>query len=559
MTSIHPLTHITPRIQDRSVQQAFTKVTSDDHTPLEIDACEVDVLFQSASRDNPLLLGKDATLPRELRDLEMIRAEAGWLLRTPEARKKFDEKLDQLRALPEVKWRDDDGSLRTGQVAINKVYISGRAKGNNCPDGAMCFANIPSRVALEVDGQIFSVQPKRGQTAERIARALVKQLKDAGFDAVVERARGGSVVQVKRKADGLGIKNLTTDQNVQMSPQGNGQVRVSSGYGGPIRTAGGQIGLLIGGQRFEVATRPGESVFEKLDELSAKIEAGGFVLDRVKLPARDTIEEVWYVRKPGEVGQLSPGEHTDLQGTIVHHDENDRGPDGGYGAYGPWLELDRPIRVGDVEVSKVWLGYDDAEAGARAHFHGRLDVREGPQEIFPPIRFVELTGVSDLGKGEPKFDGREFMGATGKPLPKLTYDRPLIADAPAVLFVPDQGADKLFVGSYGGFIPPDRNPFHGFRGSAALAAPTRADQAQVRWTERGPVNAGGQPLTKIGAEPAPPEARDFPSHEWYFDPQAAKVYRFTSGGIAPPYTPTMTQVADVSDTVPGRGPGPLPG
>lgn len=560
MTSIHPLTHITPRIQDRSVQRAFTDVTSDRNTPFEIDAGEVDVLFRSASHDNPLLLGRDATLPRELQDLEMIRAEAGWLLRTPEARQKFDAKLEKLRSLPEVKWRDDDGSLRTGQVAINKVYISGTAKGDNCPDGAMCFAYVPSRVSLEVDGQIFTVQPKRGQTSGSIARALVDQLKKAGFSAAVERGKGGSVVHVKQKADGHGIKNLTTDNAVRMRPQGNGQVLVSAGYGGPIRAEGGQIGLLVGGQRFEVPTRAGDSVPEKLDALARKIEDAGFIVDRVAMPAIDTIEETWYVRKPDEVGRFSPGEYTDLEGTIVHHDEDNRGPDGGYGAYGAWLELERPIRVGDVEVSKVWLGYGaEAEEGARGHYHGRLDVREGPQEIFPPIRFVELTGRSDLTKGEPKFDGRDFMGSSGKPLPKFFYNQPMIADAPSTLFVPDQGADKLFVGTFGGFMPyGQQSPFHGFRGSAAIENPTRADREAVQWTESGPVNADGQKLALIGTEAPPPHSADIPGHEWYFDPSASKVYRFTSGGLAPPYEPRMTQVANVKGKVPGFV-GPLHG
>lgn len=75
-------------------------------------------------------------------------------------------------------------------------------------------------------------------------------------------------------------------------------------------------------------------------------------------------------------------------------------------------------------------------------------------------KYVELSGVSNLTKGEPAFDGKGNFTNARRSAQRLSYNRPLIMDAPAQIFVID--GKRAWLGSMGGFMPPWMNSFHGF-------------------------------------------------------------------------------------------------
>ncbi len=148
--------------------------------------------------------------------------------------------------------------------------------------------------------------------------------------------------------------------------------------------------------------------------------------------------------------------------------------------------------------------------------------------------YVELTGISNVGAGEPLFDGRTYTSsASGKELDVLAWTRPFIADVPATIWVLDPGQDKAFVGSSGGFIPPNMNPFHGFRGQVSMVPPTAADERAVKWQGDKPVDsATGKELSLVHRDEMPGGVADGMGSSWYINADTQTLYRFLEGGIA---------------------------
>ena len=445
----NPLAVIRSQIEDKSVRKAFDKVTLDAKTPWEIDSKEAGVLFDAASRDNPWVDG-DSTTPRELRDLNMIREKGGWLLKSPAARKAYDVQLDATKKLPQLEWKDDDGSIRSYQPAVNKVSIRGKASGYVWTPPGACPIGAPSTVKVNVDDKTFALHPKTGESANSIIKRLAAQMTDAGYKVKTSNFKGAAFL------------------TIQTSP--------SSG-----------------------------------------------------------------------VKQFKEGAWTDLKGTIKKYTPENPPRDGGAGAFGSWLKLDTPVKIGDLEVKELYLEYRNVPEGQAVQLNGRLDVREGPAEIFPPIRFGVLSGMTNLTAGQPRYDGKDFFGATGKKLPQLHWNEPLVMDKPATLFVPDQGADKMFVGAIGGMIAPWMNHFHGFRGAVNITGPSRTDIKTVRWDHSagGPVlSASGKALKMIGKETSPIVHSQ--AH-WFLDPASKTAYRFAPIGGFGALQPKLDQVVRLGD------------
>ena len=108
-----------------------------------------------------------------------------------------------------------------------------------------------------------------------------------------------------------------------------------------------------------------------------------------------------------------------------------------------------------------------------------------------------------------------------------------LLDAPNQIVVLDPVPARAFLGSFGGHILPQANPFHGFTAAADIAEPTEADRGAVVFNKDGNAidAATGAELLKVGDEPPPPGADMF-SHAYYFNDATETLYSFVSGGIA---------------------------
>ena len=221
---------------------------------------------------------------------------------------------------------------------------------------------------------------------------------------------------------------------------------------------------------------------------------------------------------------------TKLSGTIMNR-EAVRGIGGEVPPAGSFLMLDKPITLNGKKVTEVHLT-DTFKKGLNVVLNGRLNARKWGGVETKGGTYAELSGLSNLSKGEPAFNGKEFVDASGTKLQRLSYNRPLIMDAPAQIFVLDRKKGKAFIGAMGGFIPPWINSFHGFRASAAIKSATAADRAAVKEVGGRLVNAkSGKALELIGTS----GGGNFPdamSTSWYMDAESKKLYAFLNGGIA---------------------------
>lgn len=234
----------------------------------------------------------------------------------------------------------------------------------------------------------------------------------------------------------------------------------------------------------------------------------------------------------GEVSGFAPGSYARLQGRV--EERNEFGIGGEAPPSGNWLVLAQPIQVDGQAHGAIFLGHAPVQAGAEVDLNGRLDPKSWGGVERPRTPYVELSGVTNPGAGEPLYDGRTFTSsASGKTLDVISYNRPLIADAPARIWVLDPGQDKAFMGAQGGFIPREVNPFHGFRGHAEMRPPTAAEQRSVEFRGDTPVDkATGTKLELVHHSDMPDGVADGMATSWYLNPRTDTVYRFQNGGIA---------------------------
>ncbi len=225
------------------------------------------------------------------------------------------------------------------------------------------------------------------------------------------------------------------------------------------------------------------------------------------------------------------GDYVALKGTIQHRDIMAIG--GEAPPSGPYLVLDQPVVIGGKSYKEVFVqSYGEPAQGDVLELHGRLD-RYGFGGVETPASAVAtLTGVSNLTKGEPRFIQGEFQNAQGETLTTLTDPRPSYYDAPAHQFVLDHGSDTVFLGRSGGHIPADKNPFHGFVGTAKVEPAAASDQGKVKFDSEGnATNASGEALFMVydSGMASHPDAM---STRWFLDDQSKTIYAFNSGGFA---------------------------
>jgi hypothetical protein len=147
---------------------------------------------------------------------------------------------------------------------------------------------------------------------------------------------------------------------------------------------------------------------------------------------------------------------------------------------GYFLDLDQPIRLGGQLTKSLHIGWEDGSIGTQAvkagdklTVFGRLDSRTWGGTETAGGKYVELSGLSNVGVGEPTYDGREFHDAAGTKLSSAYLYNPMVADAPNTQLVFDK--KTAWVGMLGGFIGPTMNPFHGFQAKRAVETPKGTD------------------------------------------------------------------------------------
>jgi hypothetical protein len=200
---------------------------------------------------------------------------------------------------------------------------------------------------------------------------------------------------------------------------------------------------------------------------------------------------------------------------------------------GPFLVLDKPIFVNGRKVTEVRVNAEDLKSGAKVTLNGRLNERKWGGVETKGGKYVELSGVTNLTKGEPTYDGKTFKDKSGNALDVLTYSKPQMWDGPAELFILDRAAGKAWLGFSGGMLPPQVNPFHGINGAKKIKSATAKDQAEVLWTNGKPVDAkSGKALELIGEQVPPAGTADMFSTGWYLNEDTKKIYAFVSGGFA---------------------------
>jgi hypothetical protein len=248
-------------------------------------------------------------------------------------------------------------------------------------------------------------------------------------------------------------------------------------------------------------------------------------------PTHGTITHTTVVDRPA--AHHVPGEHLTLKGKIDNREPVVIG--GEAPPAGSYLVLAAPLTLGSATIHDVFVEGRKLPQGTEAVLHGRLDARTYGGVETTAHAYAALSGVSDLGAGEPSFDGAQFHSAVNNAhLRVLITHRRDLFDAPNAIVVLDPASGRAFLGSQGGRVRPEANPFHGFTGSAPIAAPTDAERAAVVFNKEGSpiVVATGAELVKLGEEQPPPGTADMFSHAWYFDDATETVYAFVSGGIA---------------------------
>jgi hypothetical protein len=223
--------------------------------------------------------------------------------------------------------------------------------------------------------------------------------------------------------------------------------------------------------------------------------------------------------------EVKSGTYRALHGKVIN--QTLYGPGGEAPPSGEYLKLSTPISVDGKATDQIYLGHKKELVGKTVTLNGRLDIGTYGGVETRPGTYVQLSGVSNLTAGEPRFDGVNFTGAGKKKLPVVSLPYPaMLADAPGGIMVIDQGKDHAYIGTMGGFIPPQANPFHGFRARRLIKPATAKHQAEAVMDSNGRVRtAAGKEIPMVGKENG---------KLWFVDVPARTAYRFNG--------PNMDQV-----------------
>lgn len=407
---------------------------------------------------------------------------------------------------------------------------------------------------------------KAGQTAQsgaaqQVAQAPAKPAAQQSQDVVAQSGTGAPVVvqqpdngqsqQVGRPNGGKPskeLKKLSAEQLKQVAGIGGAGIKGTGKLKGELSIKGGKAYLITAakGSKSEVKFQLSGISLRDLEGLEGK---------KVSIEGNISKQSAWggKIEKANLVGEtagptLKVGSYYQLSGKIQNRENVAIG--GEAAPSGAWLVLDTPAKIGGKAVKELFVqSWDDKFSnGAKATLNGRVDENTYGGVETPKKTYFQLSGVTNPAAGEPTFDGKDFKNAQGDKLEVLHYNRPLIMDAPAKIFVLDPQNGKAFIGSMGGFIPPEFNPFHGLSGSAKIDEATDADRGKVKFNQQGEAIsvATGKKLALIGEREAPNHP-DAMGARWFLDEDKNTVYQFVSGGIAG-FNNRMTSVIKLGES-----------
>ncbi len=304
----------------------------------------------------------------------------------------------------------------------------------------------------------------------------------------------------------------------------------AAGRPAPKSKSPSTVRVTVGDDAFEVRPNKGESAFTVLSRLQAEVKKGGYQASvmTAKTPGGYSVLEI---KGPSKAAGVKVGDYGVFSGTVDNR--QNFGIGGEAPPSGSWLVLDKPITVEGKSVKDIFLGYQEFQDGVKARLNGRLDTGSWGGVETHGGSYYTLSGISDLKAGEPAYDGKNFKNAAGEVLTSGYYNRPLIMDAPAVLFVFDPASGSAFKGSYGGMMPPGMNYFHGFNDSAKIKEASAADKKALSFDADGvPSNKAGKALTQVTEHTDGPVIADGMATAWWLDAEANKLYHVNNGGIA---------------------------
>jgi hypothetical protein len=222
---------------------------------------------------------------------------------------------------------------------------------------------------------------------------------------------------------------------------------------------------------------------------------------------------------------------------------------------GHWLQLDKPImlknnqpggggaaqKITSVFISDITRQYGtDGQGNMTSELHGRIDLVTRRGLNGNSATFAQLTGISDLRAGEPRFNGKTFTDR-GETLTQLQWFSG-VPDVPAQLFVLD--GDTAFAGAIGGFTT---MPFHFTGKSFPIQEPDALDRQSVKIDAQGnAVTQDGRQLREIGHQAEGPG--DEPGQRWFVDSDSKTIYGFQTGGFVG--VPMMNKVIRFGDQAP---------
>ncbi len=192
------------------------------------------------------------------------------------------------------------------------------------------------------------------------------------------------------------------------------------------------------------------------------------------------------------------------------------------------LELSRAMKLDGRPVRTIALKGGTAKPGQQVTLYGRVDLRVGEPEVV-------LSGLSNVGAGEPRYDARSkrfvatLGSASGSELPALNLNnRDARLGAPARTGIVDSQQKKVFFANLNGSLAQGANPFHGIDSVVALRAPSRAEQ--LRFAVKGNQllsKRNGQSLERLGSQgPA----------LWFYDAEHKTALRLSGKKIDAAFT-----------------------
>lgn len=333
---------------------------------------------------------------------------------------------------------------------------------------------------------------------------------------------------IARGDAGAAVGRSTRTRNRVVPPLEKAELKAIAGKGGAgLKGAGTLKGelTLVRGRPLLITANKGkkDEVHFRLDLPVAKAEAlAGKTLHIAGELKKETDTDGRIVGAkvvvPPKVQR--PGDHVVIVGRAVNRLAAPMAVDGL--PPGTYVRLAQPLQVGNTLVKELRLWNDAHPDGVKVHLSGRLDRKEYGGLATKKGEYFELSGTSDLGLGEPRFDGKAFKDLDGEQLISVKVEAPPPMLAPAQLLVLNPTQRMAFIGAWGGRIPQWVNPFHGFMSTTAIRDPHPEEVARFK-VVRGKGSMDGKVLVRLGDKG--PEGGEPPTEAHFLDRATATVYQ----------------------------------